>query len=361
MFNRALSLSDFKSACKFLILSIVFISYKSDPIILNGANSIIAVNSNESQIIIEFDSSSNQITFTVPYDFDLLSVHLETSISEGATIFPSNQTINLQNLSAITVTAENGDIQVYDIVINRLGNNENFINSFEILDGDETHTGLLDHDAGTMQIELPSTFDFASFTPNITISENAAIASSTFETLDFDFIINYTITSENGKSKAYKLTIIKVDNSENEIIPFYVSAVELLYVLDKLDQVANIINLKIPYTFDLTSLVVSVKISAFSEISPALDNRFDFTKDVKFTVTAENSEERELGTPNRLTKEVRAVLKELVFVEISQVQSHFEKLDPKERIELLIKLMPYFCPKIETASHSLNEPMDFNF
>ena len=119
-----------------------------------------------------------------------------------------------------------------------------------------------------------------------------------------------------------------MDNSENEIIPFYVSAVELLYVLGELDQVANIINLKIPYTFDLTSLVVSVKISAFSEISPALDNRFDFTKDVKFTVTAENSEERELGTPNRLTKEVRAVLKELVFVEISQVQSHFEKLDP---------------------------------
>ena len=70
---------------------------------------------------------------------------------------------------------------------------------------------------------------------------------------------------------------------------------------------------------------------------------------------------RKKGTPNRLTKEVRTVLKELVFDEISQVQHHFEKLDPKERIELLIKLMPYVCPKIQTASHSLNEPMDFNF
>jgi len=70
---------------------------------------------------------------------------------------------------------------------------------------------------------------------------------------------------------------------------------------------------------------------------------------------------RKKGTPNRLTKEVRAVLKELVFDEISQVHSHFEKLDPKERIELLIKLMPYVCPKIQTASHSLNEPIDFNF
>jgi hypothetical protein len=70
---------------------------------------------------------------------------------------------------------------------------------------------------------------------------------------------------------------------------------------------------------------------------------------------------RKKGTPNRLTKEVRAVLKELVFDEISQVQFHFEKLEPRERVELLIKLMPFVCPKIQPASHSLNEPMDFNF
>ena len=79
------------------------------------------------------------------------------------------------------------------------------------------------------------------------------------------------------------------------------------------------------------------------------------------TVAAVKYVGRKKGTPNRLTKEVRTVLKELVFDEISQVHSHFEKLDPKERIELLIKLMPYVCPKIQTASHSLNEPMNFNF
>ena len=293
MFNRAPSLSNLKSACKFLILSLVLISCKSDPIILNGANRIIAINSNESEITIDFNSSINQITFTVPYDFDLSSIHLETSISEGATIFPSSQTINLNNLSAITVTAENGDIQVYDIVVNRLGNSENFITSFEVLDDDESYMGILDQDAGTIQIELPSTFDFTSFSPNIIISENAALTSSTLDTLDFDSVIDYTITSEDGNTKVYKLTIIKVDNSENEIITFNVSAVESLYVSAEVDHVANIINLNIPFTFNLTSLVVSATISPFSQISPALDNKFDFTKDVKFTVIAENGEERE--------------------------------------------------------------------
>jgi hypothetical protein len=79
------------------------------------------------------------------------------------------------------------------------------------------------------------------------------------------------------------------------------------------------------------------------------------------TVAAVKYGGRKKGTPNRLTKEVRAVLKEVVFDEISQIHLHFEKLDSKERIELLIKLMPYVCPKIQPASHSLNEPMDFNF
>lgn len=78
------------------------------------------------------------------------------------------------------------------------------------------------------------------------------------------------------------------------------------------------------------------------------------------TVAAIKYGGRKKGTPNRLTKEVRAVLKELVFDEISQVQSHFEKLDPKERIELLIKLMPYVCPKINTANYNLNEPVDLD-
>ena len=79
------------------------------------------------------------------------------------------------------------------------------------------------------------------------------------------------------------------------------------------------------------------------------------------TVAAVKHGGRKKGTPNRLTKEVRAVLKDVVFDEMFQIHLHFEKLDPKDRIELLIKLMPYVCPKIQPASHSLNEPMDFNF
>ena len=62
------------------------------------------------------------------------------------------------------------------------------------------------------------------------------------------------------------------------------------------------------------------------------------------TVAAVKYGGRKKGTPNRLTKEVRTLLKNLLFSELSQVESHFEKLDPKDRVELLIKLMPFICP-----------------
>ena len=49
---------------------------------------------------------------------------------------------------------------------------------------------------------------------------------------------------------------------------------------------------------------------------------------------------RQKGTPNKLTKELRSVLKDILYQELEQIQEHLETLNPKERVELLIKLMP---------------------
>ena len=52
---------------------------------------------------------------------------------------------------------------------------------------------------------------------------------------------------------------------------------------------------------------------------------------------------RQKGTPNRLTREVRDILKDVVYQELSLVQENLSKLDPKDRIDLLIKLIPFVC------------------
>ena len=60
-----------------------------------------------------------------------------------------------------------------------------------------------------------------------------------------------------------------------------------------------------------------------------------------------------------MTKELRSVLKDILYQELEEVQERFKLLEPKERIELLIKLMPYALPKLTSISHTINEPLDW--
>ena len=64
---------------------------------------------------------------------------------------------------------------------------------------------------------------------------------------------------------------------------------------------------------------------------------------------------REAGTPNKLTRELRAVLKNVLHDEINLLPDHLKRLEPKDRIELLIKLLPYTLPKVEPESYQLSE------
>ena len=64
---------------------------------------------------------------------------------------------------------------------------------------------------------------------------------------------------------------------------------------------------------------------------------------------------REAGTPNRLTKELRAALKNILHQEIELLPDHFDKLEPKDRLELLVKLLPFALPKVEPESYQIGE------
>jgi hypothetical protein len=41
-----------------------------------------------------------------------------------------------------------------------------------------------------------------------------------------------------------------------------------------------------------------------------------------------------------------------------QIEDRLDQLEAKQRIELMIKLMPYLFPKLHSSSHTINEPMD---
>ena len=65
---------------------------------------------------------------------------------------------------------------------------------------------------------------------------------------------------------------------------------------------------------------------------------------------------RQKGTPNRMTKELRSILKNILYKGLEEI---LDVLEPKTRIELLIKMMPFVLPKMNTVSHNTDEPIDF--
>ena len=52
------------------------------------------------------------------------------------------------------------------------------------------------------------------------------------------------------------------------------------------------------------------------------------------------------GTPNKITAELREVLKGVVAKELTTITATLEALPPRERLEVLVKLLPYCMPRI---------------
>jgi len=66
---------------------------------------------------------------------------------------------------------------------------------------------------------------------------------------------------------------------------------------------------------------------------------------------------RQKGAPNLLTKELRLILKNIIANELVCAPDLMEKLEPKERLEMVIKLIPYALPKIEPINMDKGEPL----
>lgn len=60
-----------------------------------------------------------------------------------------------------------------------------------------------------------------------------------------------------------------------------------------------------------------------------------------------------------LTNDLRDKLKSIMQKEIERLPETLENLEPKERINILCKLLPYVFPKVEAVSPKEGEPMQW--
>ena len=65
---------------------------------------------------------------------------------------------------------------------------------------------------------------------------------------------------------------------------------------------------------------------------------------------------RSAGTENHTTKEVRKVLKEVIDNELINIDDLLNELSTRERLDFLIKLLPYVLSKL--APESIEQPKE---
>jgi len=58
-----------------------------------------------------------------------------------------------------------------------------------------------------------------------------------------------------------------------------------------------------------------------------------------------NPNGRPKGVPNKTGRELKEVVKALIDREMNSIDNYLSQLDPKERLDVIVKLMPYVLPR----------------
>lgn len=64
-----------------------------------------------------------------------------------------------------------------------------------------------------------------------------------------------------------------------------------------------------------------------------------------------NPDGRPAGSLNKTTKELRETLKSVLSDEIEKIPETLQQLDPKEKLEIVVKLLPYIVPKMQSIQY----------
>jgi len=155
--------------------------------------------------------------------------------------------------------------------------------SFEVYG--QLDESIINSEEATVFLQVDSTVNLASISPEIIISNNAKINPTTGQLVDFSQgSVIYTVTAEDNTSKPWAVTIENVKSDEAKILSFYLSRQKEDAVI--FDTTITII---VKSGTNLATLKPIITISPKASVSPASLEEVDFSNGpVIYTVTAES-------------------------------------------------------------------------
>lgn len=199
------------------------------PIVLSSQNTITSFKLTVNGEILngDIDQTTKTISFSV-IGAELSSLKPTIQYSAKARISPSeNENQNFNNEIAYTVYAENGEPNIYRVIINnRPFSKENKILSFSVLADNETITAAINEDTKIINFDIGD-LNKSSLIPTVLISEYATISPDVTIAQNFENPIVYTVTAENGDKTEYTViaNMPEIENySQSNSFLYYIRA-----------------------------------------------------------------------------------------------------------------------------------------
>jgi hypothetical protein len=189
----------------FILLSILSCTSEDKP--LSTENTILSFTITKAGISKEFNISESSIIGKVNNDFQLDQISLAVSIPKGATISPNPSTItSISGPLTFIVTAENGDKRTYNVSIERELSIENSLLELSINTPYFSTNPKIDEQNSSITQRLPEFIDLKNLNIDVKHSKYASISPDPSTIKDYSSPVNFTIKSESGKERIYKVT-----------------------------------------------------------------------------------------------------------------------------------------------------------
>lgn len=232
----------------------------------------------------KIDETNKTIFLNLPEGTDLSAitpvvVHTGTAVTLEGSALDGSISFDFTNseTTPLTMVVTNSNFALrteYRVTVTARKSSENYITAYKLGDAE----GVIDGD--NIAITIPYAMDLAAVEPEITISEPAALTAP--DALK-EGENTYTVTAEDGTERVYTVTITRTAVATGrQILSFTYGA-----VAGTIDQVNGTISLGLPAGTS-TTFAPAIRVSDFATVTPASGEARDFSKPVKYKVTAQN-------------------------------------------------------------------------
>ncbi len=235
------------------------------------------------------NSMDHTVSFRVPYRTDIENLTPTLTVSSGATVLPSSETVrNFNSAQSYTVMAEDGTQQAWTVTCVVEVRSGKDITGFTVTN--QAGNSTIDALNHSVSFHIPYGSDVTSLKPLINVSPGASITPALGTAVNFSGVQTYTVTAEDETKQIWTVTCTVNPNNVHDITEFTVPN----QVGDaSIDTENHSVTFHMPYGTDVTALAPEVTVSATALLSPISGTTLNFSSLVIYTVTAQDGTPRE--------------------------------------------------------------------